>query len=703
MPPLAGFTSNPLRTRDDVVAAAHALIAPLDKYRSPAGARVKIRPATVAAFDDIAAQLEGFARPLLAIGAFLHQRPGATHDGLPLSEWLRGLEAGVDPSSAEYWGQLGDFDQRMVEMESISIALLAAPDQMLACLSERGRKNLVRWLQQINHRTMPPNNWRWFRIFVNLALNKALGVPQNDIVESDFAILDSFYMGDGWSSDGVWGDDRKQADYYSGSFAIQFSQLLYIRFAVGHDTERVEMYKNQAREFAVTYWRYFDINGAAIPFGRSMVYRFAFAAFWAAASVAGVDLPAPVHDRGHAKGLLLRHLRWWSKHEDMFTSDGILNLGYTFPNMFLTEDYNSPQSVFWCLKSFIILLLPQEDPFWTCAELGHPVTQTSFRLPLVEMLRSPRHLICNAPEHHYFLSAGQGTQKLHRAREAKYGKLAYSSAFGFSVPAGALLSQMAPDSTLCASIDGDTWTVRCNPTSIKFETVAMQIGGSSEYRTFPALTSVWTPWKWLELRVETSLVPLAEHNPGWHIRLHRVTWSSSAFDILMSRQVLLLDCGFAISSFTEAGYHVEAMQKGGVSKEGYYTTNTSALIKSSAGTSGMVNLTSSFLEAVTEKVQRDMITAESTTEASILRADPNTNLIAPRTFIPTIKHSLLTASGISDGKNQENSANVLYSGSWLITGVFAVSTANGARDDIEKLWWRQPNIQSLKIISSKSI
>lgn len=259
MPPLAGFTGNPFRNRDDLVRAVLALILPLGKYRSSSGARVKIRPATGAASDD-AAQFQGFAQPLFAVAAFLHHDPSGSDHGLELKNMLRGLEAGVNPSSPEYWGDLTDLDPRMLEMESMSLALLAVPDQVLFFLSDIGRENLVSWLQQINLRQMPTNHWRWSRILVNLALEKVFGIPQSENVVSDLALLDSFHVGEGWSSDGLYEDSRKQAGCHPGSLAIQFSQLLYARFSIG-DEERAERYKQQARQFAATYWRYFDTNG----------------------------------------------------------------------------------------------------------------------------------------------------------------------------------------------------------------------------------------------------------------------------------------------------------------------------------------------------------------------------------------------------------------------------------------------------------
>jgi hypothetical protein len=123
---------------------------------------------------------------------------------------------------------------------------------------------LITWLRQINDHKMPQNNWLWFRVFVNLALTKTLGIARDELqgqIAADLNTLDTFQIGEGWSSDGAWGDERKQADYYSGSFAIQFAQLLYVRFNGDQDHARAEQYRQSARQFGSVFWRYFDTNG----------------------------------------------------------------------------------------------------------------------------------------------------------------------------------------------------------------------------------------------------------------------------------------------------------------------------------------------------------------------------------------------------------------------------------------------------------
>jgi hypothetical protein len=71
--------------------------------------------------------------------------------------------------------------------------------------------------------------------------------------------LDTFHVGGGWSNDGP--KSHHQMDYYSGSFAIQFLQLLYSKLAGDFDPERAERYRERAREFAKDFVYYFNPDG----------------------------------------------------------------------------------------------------------------------------------------------------------------------------------------------------------------------------------------------------------------------------------------------------------------------------------------------------------------------------------------------------------------------------------------------------------
>ncbi|CVK96255.1 uncharacterized protein FMAN_14081 [Fusarium mangiferae] len=684
MPGLPGFSDNPFRDRHDLLRAATAIIKPLGQYRSKSKARVKLFPSTAAGFDDVAAQLEGFARPLWAISSLVDKSTDPS-----LRSWLRGIEAGVDPENPEYWGHLGSFDQRMVEMESIAFALLTEPHVILSFLNPESTKNLEQWLQQINKFDMPRNNWRWFRVLVNLTLMKALGFDKEkarQAMDADFELLDQFYLGEGWSSDGVWGDDRKQADYYSGSFAIQFAQLLYVHCAVD-DVKRVAKYRQQAIEFASEYWRYFDTNGAAIPFGRSMTYRFACGAFWSALALSEVQSSEPRLSLGTIKGLLLRHLRWWAKQPEIFNSDGTMNIGYAYPNMYMSEDYNSRQSVYWCLKSFVVLGLPSDHPFWTVQEEPHPIYGLipSARHPdTARTFPAPHQIVCHSEQHHYLLSAGQMTTKMFKAREAKYGKFAYSSAFGYSVPTGMELHQIAPDSTLTVKLDEDgPWRIRSQPVDVRFDTILIHSAKGRGH--LPSTTSTWRPVESVDIAIQTTLIPLTYHYPGWHLRIHHIRGLGAVNGIPGFNSFEMVDSSFAVDALTDAGYHIpendtSKIKHHGQFAEGYVTEQASVLVKSRRGVSGIVDLTPSIhLKGVLARDQGKLGRG-----GYLIQADPNTNLVSQKTLIPSIRYSGAGAMG-----NHSNvpvaSENPLSA--FVATAVFGVSNVNQSMEYVPNDWY----------------
>lgn len=428
--------------------------------------------------------------------------------------------------------------------------------------------------------------------------------------------------------------------------------------------------------------------------------------------VAEIPLPAPLNDLGVVKGLLLRHLRWWSKQCDIFNTDGTLNIGYTYPNMFMSEDYNSPQSVYWCFKTFSVLRLNEDHHFWRCEELPHPLStdnplshELNYQDDLKTRNRNDKSLdplgvvnaavqiTCSFPEHHFLLSAGQSTRKPHRAREAKYSKLAYSSAFAFSVPVGPLLSQMAPDSTLSVSSDsGDTWKVRWDPETSRIKSIQLTLEGQKEsgpiIATVPVLISAWRPW--ITLKIETILIPPLERWPGWHVRVHILTWKDHySGSHLQSSPLKLVDAGFAISSKGAKGGVLPAMTEdlrelssgegekaNNMVQEGIWEGDSSCLVLSDAGASGVADLSA----GARRQPPINPIHIGRESRSHLLRPDSNTNLVAQRTRIPALHHYFhCTHSGDTEA--------------WLITGVFAVANSSGLDNaSIRELWLDKPRL-----------
>ncbi|EAU82182.2 hypothetical protein CC1G_11372 [Coprinopsis cinerea okayama7 len=600
------FSSNPLETRDDLARFLKDLLDPLAAHTSPGGARIQLGY-TGTHYDDVAAQLEGFSRPIWGLAALL--AGGGDYEGT--SRWVNGFANGTNPESPEFWGWMRDKDQRMVECSAIGFTLAVAKEKIWDPLSDEAKKNLEDWLAIMNGKEMPNTNWLWFRVFANLGLSK-VGSSRFDAarMKADLDHLDTFYIGDGWSRDGPEG--IVQLDYYSSSFAIQFAQLAYSKLMQKEDPERCEEYRNRAKKFAQDFVHYWDEEGRPIPFGRSMVYRFAMSSFWGALAFADVELPAPL-TWGVIKGLQLRNLRYWAKQPGAYNSDGTLTIGYGYPNLNMTENYNSAGSVYWCCKSFVTLALPESHPFWAAKEEPFPEALKE----TTKFLTHPLHITTNLGGHTFLLSSGQQCSYPVKQSAAKYGKLAYSSAFGYSVPTGNLtLEELGGDNTLALSNDkGETWKCRRETKEARIE----------EGRW---LRSMWYPWEGVQ--VETWLIPPQKENPLWHLRVHRIR---------TNQPLTSAEGGFALYGQNAIGRALEPSTNAdeGTLEDGAVTRATSK-----AGVSGLAGLE-----------------ASSTRIGKALRMDPNTNLIEPRTVLPTLM-------GQHEASDKDH---------WLITGVFAVPSS----------------------------
>lgn len=319
-------------------------VVPLKKYYSPKCAQLNVGH-TGAAYEDRTIPMEGFSRVLWGLVPLW--AGGGDFEGF--SEiYRKGLTAGTDPESDEFWGGLRNCDQKFVEMAAIAYGLLLAPDKLWEPLSEDAKSNLAAFLRGINDYEVSDNNWRYFPVLVNLAL-KSLSQPY-DQEHIDFGLerLEAFYLGNGWYKDGK----TEQRDYYI-PFALHFYSLIYAKVCEKDDPQRCKLFKERAAEFAKEFIYWFDEKGRGLVYGRSLTYRFAQAAFWSACVFAEV----PVFDYSIIKGILVRHFEEWFSNP-IFDNGGVLTIGYRYPNLHMSESYNSPDSPYWSLKAFILLALP---------------------------------------------------------------------------------------------------------------------------------------------------------------------------------------------------------------------------------------------------------------------------------------------------------------------------------------------------------
>lgn len=297
--------------------------------------------------------------------------------------------------------------------------------------------------------------------------------------------------------------------------------MLYSVFAAKSDPARAALYRNRATKFGQQFARWFDENGAALPFGRSLTYRIGQSAFYSACIWAGLEpLPLPV-----MKGIIVRNLNWWLARP-IFDRDGVLTIGYGYPQQYMAEQYNAPGSPYWGLKVFLLLALPDDHPFWTAEAAPLPVELTRAGVtgqPSADLLLQhlpDGQLNAYSPANYEKGDHGQFVEK--------YGKFVYNTRFGFSASRSYVqLEQAAPDSMLAFVIDGWTFVRRH---SDRFVLMGDRL--LSEWRPFPGI------------KVTTELVPTK-----WgHVRNHTVesTIACTAYD-----------CGFAVPKFA-AGFAAAA-------------------------------------------------------------------------------------------------------------------------------------------------
>lgn len=222
-----------------------------------------------------------------------------------------------------------------------------------------------------------------------------------------------------------------------------------------------------------------------------------------------------------------------------------------------------------------------------------------------------------------------------KATHAKYGKFAYSSSYGYSVPPGChTLEQYALDSTLSFSDDeGEVWKTRrlCEESGIEI------------FDNQPVLVSTWRPFA--DVKVKTYLIPSMETSPNWHLRVHR---------ILTDRDVQTAEASYAIRNVNNhdgrmlKAYSTETLEGTSPLIIGNYDVDKTGA-GTAAGSSG--TFAASFSTGAVGIVALE---PETDRKAMIVNADPNSNILEKKTCIPTL---------LSDMKKGDTK--------WFITGIYA--------------------------------
>ncbi|NYE62157.1 hypothetical protein FHW58_003372 [Duganella sp. 1224] len=319
--------------------------------------------------------LEGFSRTAPLLGAWLYGgRPARWPDADParpdLVAMLRsGLLAGTAPGSASYWGDIGDYDQRVVEAADVARTLWLTRRQVWDQLSGAQRDQIAAWLQGALRVKVHPNNWQLFPVVTALALRQ-LGYPNVAVPSHHYQAFKQAYRGHGWFHDAPEG-----IDYYNAwgiSYDLQWIQWL----APDYDPGFIGPALAQSADVVS---HLLGPKGVTMM-GRSTCYRTAIPAPVIARAV-GSDDPQVAGLGRQALDVVWRH---FVSHGAL--QDGHLTQGYYGTDLRLVEPYIGPGSCHWGLRSLVLAFMqPDSAPFWTAPRQPLPVEQGDYTLALPEL------------------------------------------------------------------------------------------------------------------------------------------------------------------------------------------------------------------------------------------------------------------------------------------------------------------------------
>jgi hypothetical protein len=110
-------------------------------------------------------------------------------------------------------------------------------------------RNVIAYLKHARQFDYADNNWKFFRIFVDIALDRVGAEFDRSLTKQYLEELEGFYIGDGWYRDG----NVRRVDHYI-PFAMHFYGLIYSKLV---DDDYAKRYRERAVLFAKDFRNWF--------------------------------------------------------------------------------------------------------------------------------------------------------------------------------------------------------------------------------------------------------------------------------------------------------------------------------------------------------------------------------------------------------------------------------------------------------------
>ena len=388
----------------------------------------------------------------------------------------------------------------MVEMAAIGFALAFTPEHLWDPLTGRQRDQVVEWLRGVEREEPAQNNWQFFRLLVQMGLERVGVAIDREAQARSIELIDSFAVDDGWYTDGAAGTStttcRSRCTPTAWSSRRPGS-------ATATPPRATSSARDGSRRSSCTGSRR---DGGAVPFGRSLTYRMAQGSFWGALALADVDALDWAEVRGSRCGTSAG-----GANDRSATATACCRSVTATTTAGWPSPTTRPGSPYWCMKAFTMLAAPDDHPFWTVAEAAPPAGRDRHAAHSRHGARARRRPGGRAD------GAAAGLVVRGAEPTAKYHKFAYSSRFGFS--GDFTMYGLGATDSMLAVTDPATGVRRVR------EGVVL-----SEVADGVALTR-WTPMP--GVRIDTAL----SGGAPWHVRVHRIS---------TDRELSLSETGFAL-------------------------------------------------------------------------------------------------------------------------------------------------------------
>jgi len=407
--------------------------------------------------EFVGGRKEAFERSMV-LSAFYAAATGKDrvpgYEGSITRPYRDGMIRLTDPSGPAYFGPREQYEAFGT---NLALSVLICPEYFWEPLTELEKNNLLKFFADLSEMVAYDcNHWFFHMVTVPLLDKYGHSNPRREYLTMIFNRLLGWYRGDGWFIDG-------------GNFSIDYYNLwgfqLYNNVLTYYDAPWKKQFgprvKQTTGRFLESFPYLYGRDGGSVPFGRSITYRFASISALAWATLNDNSTLPPGQSRRIASGCL----KYFWEHGAL-SENGLLEPGFHGPNSVAAESYIDRGSPYWAAQAMAVLLIPEDDPFWTAPEEPMPADGAGGRLALpgaqVVMKVSPQDGEAKVyPLGQPIGHAGQWQ------RGIKYFQHSYSSYLGWCA-----LGSGGPD--LAAgrsgtSVDGKRWSLRRNPRPLKVD------------------------------------------------------------------------------------------------------------------------------------------------------------------------------------------------------------------------------------------